>query len=63
MQFAKLPSRTYLVSTPLIALYYTQMVGDARNLPTLLAAPGFTGMAVIGMLLRLLVYPTVFNSI
>lgn len=28
--------------------YYTQIIGDARNPPTLLAAPGFTGMAVIG---------------
>lgn len=39
---------TYLVSTPIIALYYTQLIGDARNPPTLLAAAGFSGMAVIG---------------
>lgn len=38
----------YVVSSPLIALYYTQIVGDARKLPTLRAASNFTGMAVIG---------------
>ena len=43
-------SSTYKVSSPLIALYYTQIIGDARNPPTILAAPNFTGMAVIGML-------------
>ncbi|EKM55463.1 glycoside hydrolase family 55 protein [Phanerochaete carnosa HHB-10118-sp] len=41
------PSGTYLVSTPIIALYYTALVGDARNLPTLLASANFSGMAVI----------------
>lgn len=40
--------RTYLVSTPLIPYYYTQLIGDARKPPTLLAAASFTGMAVIG---------------
>jgi glucan 1,3-beta-glucosidase len=40
--------RTYLVSTPLQAYYYTAMVGDARTPPTLLASANFTGMAVIG---------------
>ncbi len=42
--------RTYLVSSPLIALYLTQIVGDARNPPTLLAGKNFTGLAVIGTL-------------
>ncbi|KIP08169.1 glycoside hydrolase family 55 protein [Phlebiopsis gigantea 11061_1 CR5-6] len=41
------PSGTYLVSTPIIPLYYTQLIGDARTPPTLLAAAGFTGIAVI----------------
>ncbi|KAF7322584.1 hypothetical protein HMN09_00036900 [Mycena chlorophos] len=41
------PAGTYLVSSPLIAYYYTEMVGDARTPPTLLAAPGFSGIAVI----------------
>ncbi len=41
---------TYLVSTPLVALYYTQLIGDGRNPPKLLASPNFSGMAVIGTL-------------
>jgi len=39
---------TYLVSAPIIALYYTQLVGDAQHLPTLLASKDFSGLAVIG---------------
>ena len=42
-------NRVYVVSTPIIALYYTQLIGDAKNLPTLLAAASFEGMAVIGL--------------
>ncbi|KAF8495372.1 exo-beta-1,3-glucanase [Gautieria morchelliformis] len=41
------PKGTYLVSRPIIAWYYTGLVGDARHIPTLLAAPGFDGLAVI----------------
>lgn len=41
------PAGTYLVSTPIIQYYYTQLVGDALNPPTLLASAGFTGIAVI----------------
>ncbi|KAG6854164.1 hypothetical protein C0991_009816 [Blastosporella zonata] len=41
------PKGTYLVSTPIIAYYYTQLIGDAKNPPTLLASASFTGMAVI----------------
>ncbi|KAE9406731.1 exo-beta-1,3-glucanase [Gymnopus androsaceus JB14] len=41
------PSGTYVVSSPLIAYYYSQLIGDARNPPTLLASPSFVGMAVI----------------
>lgn len=41
------PPGTYLVSRPLIPLYYTHMVGDLVSPPTLKAAPGFQGMAVI----------------
>ena len=40
--------RTYVVSAPIIAYYYSELVGDARNPPTLLAAAGFSGIAVIG---------------
>ncbi|KAL6310407.1 exo-beta-1,3-glucanase [Sparassis latifolia] len=38
---------TYLVSEPIIAYYYTVIVGDAKVPPTILAAPNFTGIAVI----------------
>ncbi|CAE6353085.1 unnamed protein product [Rhizoctonia solani] len=41
------PSGTYLVSSPIIPYYYTSMVGDAKNPPTLLAAASFNGIAVI----------------
>ncbi|KAK3368572.1 pectate lyase superfamily protein-domain-containing protein [Podospora didyma] len=41
------PPGTYLVSKPIIQLYYTQLVGDAVSPPTLKAAAGFEGMAVI----------------
>ncbi|GJJ12295.1 hypothetical protein Clacol_006536 [Clathrus columnatus] len=41
------PSGTYLVSSPIIAWYYTAIVGDAKNLPILLASHGFNGIAVI----------------
>ncbi|KAJ3560072.1 hypothetical protein NP233_g11075 [Leucocoprinus birnbaumii] len=41
------PKGTYLVSAPIIAYYYTQLIGDARSPPTLLASASFDGMAVI----------------
>jgi Pectate lyase superfamily protein len=41
------PSGSYVISAPIVQLYYTQLVGDAIDLPTLKAAPAFTGMAVI----------------
>lgn len=41
------PAGTYLVSAPLIQYYYTQFVGDANNLPTLLASSEFYGIGVI----------------
>ena len=54
--------RTYKVSSPLIALYYTQIIGDARNPPTLLAASNFTGMAVIGTFARTSATPGVTQT-
>ncbi|KAJ3508027.1 hypothetical protein NLJ89_g5977 [Agrocybe chaxingu] len=42
------PQGTYLVSSPIIAYYYTQLIGDPKNPPTLLATPNFDGIAVIG---------------
>ncbi|KAF8518904.1 glycoside hydrolase family 55 protein [Gautieria morchelliformis] len=41
------PTGTYLVSSPVISWYYTQLIGDAKNPPTLLAAANFTGIAMI----------------
>ncbi|KAJ3492335.1 hypothetical protein NLI96_g51 [Meripilus lineatus] len=41
------PQGTYKVSAPIIAYYYTQLIGDARKPPILLAALNFVGMAVI----------------
>ena len=38
-----------MVSSPIIALYYTQLIGDAKTPPILLAAVSFEGMAVIGL--------------
>jgi len=40
--------RTYVVSAPIIAYYYTQMIGDAKKPPTLRAGSNFSGIAVIG---------------
>lgn len=41
------PPGKYLVSKALNMYYYTQMVGDATDPPTLLASSDFTGMAVL----------------
>ncbi|KAF8446401.1 exo-beta-1,3-glucanase [Boletus edulis BED1] len=41
------PSGQYLVSSAINTYYYTQMIGDARTPPTLLASSNFTGFAVI----------------
>ncbi|KAI4163230.1 MAG: hypothetical protein LQ342_003163 [Letrouitia transgressa] len=41
------PPGTYVVSKPLVQLYYTQFVGDAVTLPTIKAAASFQGIAVI----------------
>jgi polygalacturonase len=41
------PPGIYVVSKPIIQYYYTQFVGDAVSVPTIKAAAGFKGMAVI----------------
>ncbi|KKY34444.1 putative glycoside hydrolase family 55 protein [Diaporthe ampelina] len=41
------PPGTYMVSQPVVQYYYTQLVGDAVQLPTLKAMASFEGMAVI----------------
>ncbi|KAF7974441.1 hypothetical protein HWV62_12174 [Athelia sp. TMB] len=41
------PAGTYIVSSPIIAYYFTQLIGDGRTPPTLRATAGFSGIAVI----------------
>lgn len=41
------PPGKYAVSAPIIQYYYTQFVGDALNVPTILALPSFEGIAVV----------------
>lgn len=41
------PPGTYIVSTPLVMLYYTQFVGDATNLPVIKGTPDFFGIALL----------------
>ncbi|KII88660.1 glycoside hydrolase family 55 protein [Plicaturopsis crispa FD-325 SS-3] len=41
------PQGTYVVSSPIIAYYYTQIIGDAKVPPTLRASASFSGIAVI----------------
>lgn len=37
------PSGRYLISSPIIMHYYSQLVGNVKDLPILLAAPEFNG--------------------
>lgn len=41
------PAGTYLISSPIISLYGSQLVGDPLNPPTILAASFFVGLGVI----------------
>ncbi|PPQ78458.1 hypothetical protein CVT25_011853 [Psilocybe cyanescens] len=41
------PQGTYLISAPIVPYYYTQLIGDAKVPPTLLATQSFNGFAVI----------------
>ena len=41
------PPGTYMISRPLIMFYYTQIVGDANNLPTIKPLPDFYGIALL----------------
>ncbi|KAI0692746.1 beta-1,3-glucanase [Cerioporus squamosus] len=41
------PKGTYLVSSPVVSYYYTQLIGDAKHMPTLLASNNFQGIAII----------------
>ncbi|KAF2764494.1 pectin lyase-like protein [Teratosphaeria nubilosa] len=40
------PPGTYRVHAPIVMPYYTQVIGDANNLPTVKATSNFSGMAV-----------------
>jgi glucan 1,3-beta-glucosidase len=41
------PSGNYVVSKPIVMYYYSQLIGDANNLPVLTASASFAGMAVL----------------
>ncbi|KAK4934704.1 hypothetical protein LTR10_024101 [Elasticomyces elasticus] len=41
------PPGKYAVSAPIIQYYYTQFIGDAVNVPTIVAMPSFQGIAVM----------------
>ncbi|KAL5612692.1 hypothetical protein BROUX41_004219 [Berkeleyomyces rouxiae] len=41
------PPGTYRVSAPIVMYYYSQLVGDAINLPVIKALPSFAGIAVM----------------
>ncbi|CAG9998130.1 unnamed protein product [Clonostachys byssicola] len=41
------PPGTYIVSKPIVAYYYTHMIGDLSDVPTLKSSANFEGMAVI----------------
>lgn len=38
------PSGSYVVSSPIIMYYYSQLVGNANDLPRIIAAPHFSGI-------------------
>lgn len=42
-----IPPGTYVVSKPIIAYYYTQIVGDVLDRPVIKGSPDFSGMALI----------------
>lgn len=41
------PPGTYMISQPIVQLYYTQFIGDALTPPTIKALPSFKGIALI----------------
>lgn len=41
------PAGTYRISAPIVAMYYSQLVGDPNNRPTIKAQSNFTGLALI----------------
>lgn len=45
--FIYLPPSTYLISTPINAAYYSQLVGDPNDTPVIVTAPSFIGLGAI----------------
>jgi glucan 1,3-beta-glucosidase len=41
------PSGTYLVSRPIVAMYYSQLVGDINNRPTIKGSASFQGIGIL----------------
>ena len=41
------PPGTYVISKPIVMPYYTQVIGDAINLPVIKGSPAFEGIALI----------------
>lgn len=41
------PAGTYLITKPIVAMYYSQLVGDPNNVPTIKGAASFSGMGLI----------------
>ena len=41
------PAGTYIVSTPIIPYYMTQLIGNANSPPVIKATAGFTGLGLI----------------
>lgn len=41
------PPGTYMISKPILQYYYTQFIGDGRQIPTLKATASFEGMGLI----------------
>ncbi|GIJ86242.1 hypothetical protein Asppvi_005128 [Aspergillus pseudoviridinutans] len=45
--FIYFPPGTYLISSPINASYYSQLVGDANDLPVIKTSPSFIGLGAI----------------
>lgn len=41
------PSGVYIVSAPIVAMYYSQLIGNPLNRPTIKGSPGFKGSALV----------------
>ncbi|KAI0746044.1 beta-1,3-glucanase [Earliella scabrosa] len=41
------PKGNYLISSPIVSYYYTQMIGDPKNMPTIIGSSNFAGIALI----------------